>query len=314
MEEHLMGFIKDLEVLNYSPSSIRRYRPCIELFLRYLERKKVKGLRSVGREVLTAYYLNLRKNPKYSLSSVAVNIRAIHVFFKYLKKMNVVFYDFSAFIKEPKIPRQLPKEPLTLEEVKAMLEGPDLRTELGVRDRAILETFYSSGIRAKEMTFLKLTDLDLEKGYLFIQEGKGKKDRTVPLGKHACFFIKTYLEAVRPLLAQNSRSKLDYLWLNHKGGHFVECDVIRTVRMIRLKVGLQKQITPHSFRRTLAVELIRNECDFLSVKEILGHSRNETTLRYCALSGVDLKEAVEKCHPRYGVIPDDATPRIKSFS
>ena len=318
MEEYLKGFLKDLEVRNYSPESIRRYAPCVTVFLTHLKQKGISDLRKVGREELRVYFEILGKNPKkYSIHHIAASVRAIKCFFKYLKKTQVVLYDFSVVLKEPKA-YELPKDPLTLREVKLMLETPDLRKEIGIRDRAILETFYSTGIRVQEMANLTLLDLDLEKGYLFIREGKGKKDRVVPLGKHACFFIQDYLKTVRPDLTAKCKEpmpvKTNRLWISKRGKPLQKMDITGMVRHYRKKAGIEKQVTPHSFRRTLAVELIRNECDFLSVKEILGHSKSETTLRYCALAGVDLKEAMKKSHPRFDEEEtEDAKPKIISF-
>ena len=216
-EDRYRNFLKDMEVRNYSPTSILKYGHCVKVFLEYAEQKGITDLRAIGKPELNRYAIALRQNPKYSVQYVASHIRAMKCFFRYLKKSGVVFYDFSANLKEPKIPYQLPKEPLTPQEVKKMLEAPDLRTAQGVRDRAILETFYSTGIRLQEMAHLTLMDLDLENGYLTVREGKGRKDRTVPLGKHACFFIQTYLESVRPLwvdLAPNpSGIRTNRLWI-----------------------------------------------------------------------------------------------------
>jgi integrase/recombinase XerD len=316
MEKHFEGFLKDMEVRNYSPLSILKYSHCVKLFLKYLKEKGISEFRKVSRENLREYSEVLGNNPKFSPSYIGSNIRAVKCLFRYLKRERVILFDISVSWKEPRMPKVLPKEPLTESEVKAMLEVPDLRTERGIRDRAILETFYSTGIRVQEMSNLTLLDLDLEKGFLFVREGKGKKDRVVPLGKHACFFIKAYLESSRSYFLEKSSEgiKTQRVWVNKWGKPLVKGDILWMVRRSRKKAGITKQVTPHSFRRTLAVELIRNECDFLSVKTILGHSKSSTTLRYCALSGVELKEAVKKCHPRYEFQgPEDVIPQIKSI-
>ena len=316
MEDHYKGFLKNMEVMSYSPLSILKYARCLRIFLEWLKGQRITDIRRIGREELRAYAEAISKNPRFSVHYVGANIRAVKVFFRYLKKTQAFLYDFSVVLKEPKVPNSLPKDPLTPKEVKAMLEAPDLRTELGIRDRAILETFYSSGIRIQEMSQLTLLDVDLENGYLFIREGKGKKDRVVPLGKHAGLFITAYLESSRPIFADRGKDtlKANRLWLNKYGRPLVKGDIVVMVRQYRNKAGITKQVTAHSFRRTLAVELIRNDCDFLSVKEILGHSLSRTTLKYCALSGVELKEALKKCHPRYDLEePEDVIPQIKSI-
>jgi integrase/recombinase XerD len=283
-------------------------------FLAWLRGKGIADLKKVGKAELKDYAQAVSDKLEISVSYVCANIRAVKLFFRYLKKTNVVLYDFSVVLKEPKQPKILPKEPLTDQAVRQMLEAPDLRTPLGIRDRAILETFYSTGIRLQEMVNLTLLDLDLEKGFLFVREGKWKKDRMVPLGKYACLFIKTYLEGSRNLLLAKNKQplavKTNRVWIGRRGIPLEKMDIGFMVRHYRKKAGIEKEVTPHSFRRTLAVELIRNECDFLAVKEILGHSKSETTLRYCALSGVDLREALRKCHPREADEPEDVIPKI----
>ena len=313
MEEHFKGFLRDLEIRNYSSESIRKYAHCVKVFLEYLTKRKIGDLRKVGREELRDYAETLMNNPDFSLHHVGSNIRAIKCFFRYLKKTDVVLYDFSVILKEPRMDKQLPKAPLTAKEVESILEAPYMRNEIGLRDRAILETFCSTGLRVSEMAHLSLLDLNLEEGLLFVRQGKGKKDRVVPLGKHACFFIEAYMKVRILLLKRKPGMITDRLWVNRWGTPLETVDVGRVVRIHGQKAGITKAVTPHSFRRTLAVELIRNECDFLSVKEILGHVKSETTLRYCALSGVDLQDAHKKSHPRYEVDEVVEKPEIKSI-
>jgi len=314
VETYRQGFLKDLEIRNYSPTSIQKYGHCVRLFLEWVEGKGLADIRKVGKQELSRYVAALRNNPKYSLEYVASNIRAVKCFFRYLKKSGAVFFDFSATMKEPKIPYRLPKEPLTPLEVKKMLEAPDLRTAQGVRDRAIIETFYSTGIRLNEMVRLTLLDLDLETGHLTVREGKGRKDRIVPLGKHACFFIRNYLETVRPLWVSRgpvTEIKTNRVWIGKRGQPLDKLGIGWMVKQHGKRAGIEKTVTPHAFRRTLAVELIRNQCDFLAVKDILGHSKSSTTLKYCALAGVELKDALRKCHPRFDAEGVDATPNIQ---
>ena len=309
------GFFKELQVLNFSPLSIAKYQRCIQMLLDWLRKNEVTGLNRVGSQEMKDYYDVLSKNPKYSVHYVVSNVYAIKRFFGYLKKNGLILYDFSVVLKAPNTKHILPPPPLTQEEVIKMMEAPDLRTPLGMRDRAILETFYSSGLRVSEMANLALMELNLKDGLLFVKEGKGRKDRQVPLGQYAVFFIKAYLEDVRPFLAEKNKQAggevCNRLWLNRRGRPMVRQDIIFMVRYLRKKVGIQKQVSPHSFRRTVGVEMIRNGADFLAVKELLGHSRSQVTMRYLTLSGVDLTEALKKSHPRYDVdSPEDEMSKI----
>jgi integrase/recombinase XerD len=132
------------------------------------------------------------------------------------------------------------------------------------------------------------------------------------MGKHACEFIGEYLQNVRSLFLKHNKSeeRTNRVWIGRLGNPMTKGDIIRVVRLYRNKTGIEKQVTPHSFRRTLAVELIRNECDFLTVKSILGYSKSETTLQYCALAGEELKDALRRCHPRFNAKEGDITPKI----
>ena len=312
MKKLCEGFIKDMQVHNYSPTTIAKYAYCARMFIAYLEGKGIEDIRKVGKEELKSFNLSIVRNPKYSMPYVASIVRAIKCFFKYLKKTGAILYDFSIALREPKKEATLPKEPLTPKEVKALLDAPDLRTPMGLRDRAIMEMFYSTGIRVQEASNLTLLDLDLDGGYLTVRLGKGRKDRVVPMGKHACSFIHEYLTNVRSIFLKNNKSeeRTNRVWIGRLGNPLTKGDLIRVVRLYKSKVGIKKQVTPHSFRRTLAVELIRNECDFLTVKSILGHSKSETTLQYCALAGEELKDALKRCHPRFNAQEGDIRPSI----
>ncbi len=314
------GFLKDMEVHNYSPLSIAKYQRCVRMFLDWLKAKGIASITKVDGQVLKDYYDVLSQNPKFSVHYVVANVNVLKRFFGYLVKNGDILYDFSTVLKAPNTKNILPLQPLTQEEVTKMLGAPDLRTPLGIRDKALLETFYSCGIRVSEAASLEIRDLDLARGFLFIRDGKGRKDRVVPLGQHAIFFINTYLERVRPLLAEKQTKKggpvSDRLWLNRRGLPVVKQDIIFMVRYLRKKVGIEKQVSPHSFRRTVGVQMIRNGADFLAVKELLGHSQNQSTIRYLTLSGVDLTEALKKCHPRYEEKTEDAedvSPKIVNF-
>jgi len=323
----LREFTRELEIRNYSSMSILKYAGCIRVFFNFIKSRGINDLKYVGLDDLKEYrnYLSLKTG--YSLSYICANIQALKLFWKFLFKTKMVRSDYTAVLIEPKIPRALPQAPLTPTEIKKMLEAPDIHSKLGIRDKAILETFYRTGIRVKEMSLLILSDLDLDNGFLFVRHGKGGKDRVVPLGQYACLVIKNYLTAARPLLAGESKTIMNKegkpratllttrLWLNRYGKPLHKGDIVILVRKYRNKAGITKQVTAHSFRRTLAVELVRNECDFITVKNILGHSMSRTTLRYCALSVTELKNALSKCHPRHELeISDDSKLIIKSFN
>ena len=187
--------------------------------------------------------------------------------------------------------------PCTAVEAKKMMEAPDTSTALGYRDRCILEVLYSTGIRRGELNALKVTDLDLDGGFLRVNQGKGGKDRVVPLGRMACRFIRSYLEHVRPLYLRKDPA-MPWLFLSRKSGRMSTMVARGVVRRYTQEVGIGKKVTPHTFRHTCATLMLKNGANIRHVQEQLGHASLETTKIYTAVTVTDLKEIHKRCHPR----------------
>jgi integrase/recombinase XerD len=183
---------------------------------------------------------------------------------------------------------------LTKKEVARLLGKPDSSTVFGMRDRAILELLYSSGIRVSELTGLALEDLDLRGGELRVL-GKGNKERLVPIGEVACDYLGVYLKASRPALAPPRERTL---FVTARGKRFQATNLVAIVREYGRRAGIHKRVTPHALRHTCATHLLKGKADIRQIQRILGHASIATTQRYTKVEITDLKEVLRRCHPR----------------
>jgi integrase/recombinase XerD len=226
-----------------------------------------------------------------------LKVRAIKRFFEFLERANVIFINPAELIPEPRPSKGLPKNILSREEALKILEQPNLSTMTGVRDRAILEVFYSTGIRLEELASLTIYDADLQGAMLRVNMGKGKKDRVVPLGRHAVRFLREYVTKVRPHFTRKNRTERR-LFMDAYGKPLSKQMISILVRRYARAAGIEKKVTAHTFRHTFATELVRGGADITAVQKMLGHSDLDTTQIYLRMAGVDIKAAHGKSHPR----------------
>lgn len=185
---------------------------------------------------------------------------------------------------------------LTTREAKRVIEAPDTRTPEGLRDRAILETLYATGIRVSELGNLTPYDVDTEERVLKVVLGKGRKDRNVPLTRAAAEAIEAYLLKARPQL-QGPR-KVRFLFLQARGGKLDRATTARIVACRTSDAGVKKHVTPHTFRHTVATHLLKGRADIRHIQALLGHASLATTQRYTRVEVSDLRRVVERAHPR----------------
>ena len=178
-----------------------------------------------------------------------------------------------------------------------MLAQTDDSTPTGFRDRTILETLYSTGVRRNELIHLKIDDVDYAGGYLRVNQGKGNKDRVVPMGKIACHYAENWIKGVRAVFLKDRR-KHDYLFVTKSGNPIDESTVRDIVVKYSAPLKLKKPVTCHTFRRSCATEMVKRNANLMHVKEILGHEDLESTKVYCRLTITDLKKTHQRYHPR----------------
>jgi integrase/recombinase XerD len=228
-----------------------------------------------------------------SARSLARLISALRSFFKFLVLSGFVKKDPSSQLTTPSTWLSLPKF-LTVKEVEELLRAPDDKKPRGVRDRAMLEVLYGSGLRVSELASLKLAEVNLEDGFL-ICRGKGGKERIVPLGRSACGAVGRYLAEVRPLVVSGER---DELFLSRRGKPFTRQGLWKLIRQHAREAGLAAKISPHILRHSFATHLLERGADLRSVQLMLGHSQITTTQIYTHVSRERLRRAYDQFHPR----------------
>jgi integrase/recombinase XerD len=233
--------------------------------------------------------------------------------FEYLEMMNRILVNPAEKFKEPKKETRLPRVVLTAKETRRILDAPNLSLEIGIRDRAILEVFYSTGIRLGELLRLTIFDCDLQGGLLRVNNGKGAKDRVVPLGRHAVKFLQTYLAKVRPRYTSWKRAER-CLFVGRLGVPLSQQAVQKMVRNYARAAGIRKKVTPHTFRHTFATELVRNGAEITAVQKMLGHADLSVTQLYTHVAGVEVKKTHRLSHPRErdAAVKEDIAPDIRT--
>ncbi len=222
-------------------------------------------------------------------------IESAKAFLRYLAERQVIPQTLLAGLVYVKEPKMLPTSVLTHSQVKSMLQAIPTTDAIGWRDRAMLELLYSTGIRARELVGLNVSDLDLKNGTAVVF-GKGQKQRLVPVGRTALRLIESYLKGVRPFLIADVWESA--LFLNRAGKRLAYENLLRVVHRHAERVGADVTVTPHTFRRSCATEMIRGGANLYHVKDLLGHETLDTLRHYAKLNVEDLKRTLARCHPR----------------
>jgi integrase/recombinase XerD len=215
-------------------------------------------------------------------------------FCRWLTRQNIILHNPASELELPRMEKRLPQAVLSLTEIEKLLAVPNVADPLGIRDRAMLELFYSCGIRRMELCRLELADLNTERRTLHVRLGKGKKDRVVPVGERAILWLEHYLQAVRPRLCLDTRTQA--LFLTGYGGAFNPDVVSRMVAAwIRRVTG--RVASCHLLRHTCATHMLENGADIRFIQQLLGHAKLDTTAIYTEVSIKQLQEVHARCHP-----------------
>ncbi len=226
--------------------------------------------------------------------SVGRLIAAVRGFYKFLVREQLVKTNPSDDLRAPKARQTLPKF-LSLEEVDRLLEQPDTKTVLGLRDRALIELLYATGMRASEITSLCMTDLNLSSGYLTCM-GKGSKERIVPMGRPAVMWIRKYKDSAREVLGR--KNNLDCLFFNHRGTQLSRVGFWKILKKYGKGAGLPDDFSPHVIRHSFATHLLERGADLRSIQTLLGHADLSTTQIYTHILEARLRAVYEEFHPR----------------
>ena len=293
-------YLAHLASAHYSPHTVRNRRSHLRQFCRWCEARGIARPVEVTRPVLERYrqwLFHYRRDDGRALSwaTQGHKLVAVKMYLKWLARSNVLLYNPASELELPRRPRRLPVAVLTLAEVERVLAQPDVRDPLGVRDRAILETLYSTGMRRMEIVGLALYDVDVERGTVLIRLGKGAKDRMVPIGERALAWIERYLAQVRPALVVPPDD--GHLFLSRRGRPFTLKGMTRLCHRRVQAAGVTKAGSCHIFRHTCATLMLERGADIRFIQEMLGHEHLATTAVYTRVSIGKLKQMHEATHP-----------------
>ena len=277
----------------YSDNTIEAYHHDLSRFMQHLEQKGISDIARVDRLDLRAFFLALRRQG-LSTRTIARNQVALRTFFRFLILEGVLEINPSEELESPKTVQALP-EILTSREVEELLEQPDVTTPLGIRDRAMLEMLYATGMRVSELVGLPMNQVHLEAGYALIY-GKGSKERVIPLGSEAVRWVDRYLKTVRGSLTKGRESPS--LFLGRTGRSISRQRFWKSLKGYGRKAGIKKRMTPHLLRHSFASHLLERGADLRSVQMMLGHVDISTTQIYTHVTGERLKKVHKKYHPR----------------
>ena len=291
-------------VHNYALTTIENRRRYLRYFGNFARDAGLTQPADVTYEIVVDYQAALygyRKADGTPLSVATQVQRLVPVtqFFTWMRREHRISVNPTSDLLMPRPDRQLPEATLSSAEMARLLGVPDVTTPLGLRNRAVLEVFYSSALRRSELIALRVGDIDAARGTLFVHRGKGAKDRYVPIGERALFWVQLYVGLVRPLFALGQ--DLEVLFLSSVGTSICADWLCRKVRAYLCQAGIHKRGSCHLLRHSVATLMLEGGADIRYVAEMLGHARLETTQRYTRVSIERLRTVHARCHPASGL-------------
>jgi len=293
VQDTFLKYINYLEAeKNASPYTVRNYRNDLLDFFHFLKSEKVGSLKEVNRHTLRDYMSYLLEQGIVK-RSIARKLSAIRSFYRYLTREGTVSSSQVAAATSPKLDKRLPSF-LTPEEIKRLLEAPDLSKPQGQRDRALLELLYASGLRVSELVKLNLTQVNLDSREILVH-GKGSKERVVLMGRPAADALSNYIIQGRPELLGKKTG--DTLFINRYGGRITERSVQRMLEECTAKAGIERRVHPHMLRHTFATHMLDGGADLRVVQELLGHADLSSTQIYTHVTKSRARKVYMSAHP-----------------
>lgn len=296
-QSYIKGFGSYLRLeKSLSQNTIEAYLRDIGKFVNYLQSAELKLLPEQIKLEHFQDFVKQLAEVGFDAQSQARIVAGIRAFYRYLLMEDVITDNPADLLTAPKASRKLP-DTLSVEEINALLNSIDLSTPEGVRNRAMLEVLYSCGLRVTELTTLKISNLFLDVDFIKVI-GKGDKERLVPIGSQAVKYVRMYKDQVR-VHVPVQKGEEDFLFLNRRGKGLKRMYVFLVIKECAAKIGLQKTISPHTFRHSFATHLIEGGADLRAVQEMLGHASITTTEIYTHLDRDYLRSTIMQFHPRY---------------
>lgn len=301
LRQHVLAWLESLAAAGYSTRTVEGYRERLLPFLTWCEARGVTAAPQVSLAVLEGWQRWLRSYRKADGYLLAVNgqlhrLSAIRMLFRWLLKRHVILYNPAEGLELPKEERRLPSQVLSEGETRAVLASQEVESPVGLRNRAILELMWSTGLRRMEVAGLMLRDVDAGRGVVNVHQGKGHKDRVVPVGDAALGWLQRYVEGVRPRMA--ARYDSGHLFLTQRGkGLALSTLTALAGHAIRAQAQLEKAGACHIFRHSMATQMLENGADTRHIQAMLGHEKLETTQVYTRVAIGHLKKVHEQTHP-----------------
>ena len=297
---HLRRYLEALGVRNYSPRTIETREVYLRYFIAWCDERSLWKPQQIDRAILERYQRHLfyyRKADGEPLTTRSQHTRIVPLrhWFRWMTRQGHLRYNPAADLELPRLEKRLPKAILSAKEAEAVLAVPDIGNAAGLRDRAILETFYSTGIRRLELIQLTVHSIDPERGTVMIRQGKGKKDRMIPIGERAIAWIEAYRDRSRPELVAGRDDGT--LFLSNLGGAFTPDRMTSLVRHCVEKSGVGKKGACHLFRHTMATLMLEGGADIRYIQAMLGHAELSTTEIYTQVSIRTLQAIHAATHP-----------------
>lgn len=293
MEQAIDAFIIYLHnIKKTSNNTEMSYRRDLNKLRTFLALRNIENVDDICEEDLQDFVKELERQ-EFKAATVSRHIASIKAFYHFLCKEQMVETDLAEALHAPKVEKKLP-EIMTVEEAVSLLDQPTSDTPKGMRDKAMLELLYATGIRVTELISLRLSDVNLKMGYIICRDGN--KERMIPYGNQAKQAVAQYLQSARNALLQDHAT--DILFVNCSGQPMSRQGFWKLIKSYARQAGIQAEITPHTLRHSFAAHLVENGADLRSVQEMLGHSDISTTQIYAILSQNHLREVYAKAHPR----------------
>jgi integrase/recombinase XerD len=294
LEENLENFLDYLSIeRGLAQNTIISYRYDLIKYISFLKKKKIGSFNQTNKVLVNNYFVFLR-GKGLEINSISRNLVAVKMFYRFLLMEGLIKEDTTSLIEFPRVSKKLPHV-LSSREINLLLDKANFKVKLGLRDQAVLELFYATGLRVSELIYLKINDVNMENCMLKCL-GKGSKERIIPFGNMAYQSLKLYLDRTRPKLVKNPDE--DALFLNSRGESLSRQGVFYLVKLYAKKAKIEKKVTPHTLRHTLATHLLENGADLRSVQEMLGHSDISTTQIYTHVSRKWVSEEYYRAFPR----------------
>ena len=293
METYCVGFVNYLQdVKKSSKNTILSYQRDLNKFFAYLDEMKMNDITKVNNTSLNSYILMMERE-NFKTSTISRNIATLKAYFNYLFKQGVITQDPAEMLKAPKIEKKIPGI-LSIDEINLLLSQPSGSSNKEIRDKAMLELLYATGIRVSELISLTVDDINVNAGYIRCHENS--KERIIPYGSVARTAIKNYLKDARPGMIATDNEKI--LFTNCNGQSMSRQGFWKVLKQYAKRAGIEGEITPHTLRHSFAAHLVENGADLHSVQEMLGHSDVSTTQIYAKMTNNKIKEVYAKAHPR----------------